>query len=88
MACSMAFSQKCWNWYCNSAAKLDVKSTSNYVGQFNGAAPMYMGILKRMFTEATGVPILEIRKMLILEQGQEIPRQTTFYHSTKSEINN
>jgi len=26
------------------AAKLDVKSTSNYVGQFNGASPMYMSI--------------------------------------------
>jgi hypothetical protein len=28
------------------AAKLDVKSNSNYVGQFNGAAPMYMGIFE------------------------------------------
>lgn len=28
------------------AAKLDVKTTSNYVGQFNGAAPMYMGIFE------------------------------------------
>jgi len=28
------------------AAKLDVKATSNYVGQFNGAAPMYMGIFE------------------------------------------
>jgi hypothetical protein len=28
------------------AAKLDVKSTSNYVGQFNGATPMYMGIFE------------------------------------------
>ncbi|MEI2738307.1 MAG: hypothetical protein V9F01_05935 [Chitinophagaceae bacterium] len=28
------------------AAKLDVKSTSQYVGQFNGAAPMYMGIFE------------------------------------------
>ncbi|MBL0152810.1 MAG: hypothetical protein IPP93_04725 [Chitinophagaceae bacterium] len=28
------------------AAKLDVKSTSSYVGQFNGAAPMYMGIFE------------------------------------------
>ncbi|MES2774148.1 MAG: hypothetical protein V4722_08185 [Bacteroidota bacterium] len=26
------------------AAKLDVKSTSNYVGQFNGTSPMYMSI--------------------------------------------
>jgi hypothetical protein len=26
------------------AAKLDVKTTSNYVGQFNGASPMYMSI--------------------------------------------
>lgn len=26
------------------AAKLDVKATSNYVGQFNGASPMYMSI--------------------------------------------
>ncbi len=28
------------------AAKLDVKTTSNYVGQFNGIAPMYMGIFE------------------------------------------
>ena len=28
------------------AAKLDVKSTSSYVGQFNGTAPMYMGIFE------------------------------------------
>jgi len=28
------------------AAKLDVKSTTNYVGQFNGIAPMYMGIFE------------------------------------------
>ncbi|MBL0145855.1 MAG: hypothetical protein IPP48_08925 [Chitinophagaceae bacterium] len=28
------------------AARLDVKSTSNYVGQFNGAAPMYMGLFE------------------------------------------
>lgn len=28
------------------AAKLDVKSLSSYVGQFNGAAPMYMGIFE------------------------------------------
>lgn len=28
------------------AAKLDVKATSNYVGQFNGIAPMYMGIFE------------------------------------------
>ncbi|NOT50171.1 MAG: hypothetical protein HOP10_02730 [Chitinophagaceae bacterium] len=28
------------------AAKLDVKSSSNYVGQFNGIAPMYMGIFE------------------------------------------
>ncbi len=28
------------------AAKLDVKSGSNYVGQFNGLAPMYMGIFE------------------------------------------
>lgn len=28
------------------AAKLDVKTTSNYVGQFNGAAPMYMSIFE------------------------------------------
>lgn len=28
------------------AAKLDVKTTSSYVGQFNGAAPMYMGIFE------------------------------------------
>jgi hypothetical protein len=26
------------------AARLDVKTTSQYVSQFNGAAPMYMGI--------------------------------------------
>jgi hypothetical protein len=28
------------------AAKLDVKSTTSYVGQFNGIAPMYMGIFE------------------------------------------
>ncbi|MBL7748926.1 MAG: hypothetical protein JNM19_15920 [Chitinophagaceae bacterium] len=28
------------------AARLDVKTTSNYVGQFNGSAPMYMGIFE------------------------------------------
>jgi hypothetical protein len=28
------------------AAKLDVKAASNYVGQFNGAGPMYMGIFE------------------------------------------
>ncbi|MBL7731860.1 MAG: hypothetical protein JNM88_11835, partial [Chitinophagaceae bacterium] len=28
------------------AAKLDVKSTSNYVSQFNGIAPMYIGIFE------------------------------------------
>ena len=28
------------------AAKLDVKTTSNYVTQFNGASPMYMGIFE------------------------------------------
>jgi hypothetical protein len=28
------------------AAKLDVKAASNYVGQFNGAAPMYMGLFE------------------------------------------
>ena len=28
------------------AAKLDVKTTSNYVGQFNGIAPMYMGLFE------------------------------------------
>ena len=28
------------------AAKLDVKATNNYVGQFNGLAPMYMGIFE------------------------------------------
>ncbi|MBL7729175.1 MAG: hypothetical protein JNM68_15880, partial [Dinghuibacter sp.] len=28
------------------AARLDVKAASNYVGQFNGIAPMYMGIFE------------------------------------------
>ncbi|MES2772912.1 MAG: hypothetical protein V4722_01920 [Bacteroidota bacterium] len=28
------------------AARLDVKTTSNYVAQFNGTAPMYMGIIE------------------------------------------
>jgi hypothetical protein len=28
------------------AAKLDVKSSGNYVGQFNGAAPMYIGLFE------------------------------------------
>jgi len=28
------------------AARLDVKTTSNYVGQFNGASPMYIGLFE------------------------------------------
>jgi len=28
------------------AARLDVRTTSNYVGQFNGASPMYMGLFE------------------------------------------
>jgi hypothetical protein len=31
------------------AARLDVKTTSQYVAQFNGAAPMYMGIFENDF---------------------------------------
>jgi hypothetical protein len=42
----VAFSQNVGIGTTTPAAKLDVKTTSNYVGQFNGAAPMYMGIFE------------------------------------------
>lgn len=41
---SVAFSQNVGIGTNVPAARLDVKTTSNYVGQFNGAAPMYMSI--------------------------------------------
>ena len=42
----ISFSQNIGIGTTTPAAKLDVKTTSNYVGQFNGAAPMYMGIFE------------------------------------------
>lgn len=41
-----AFSQNVGIGTTVPAAKLDVKATSNYVGQFNGAAPMYIGLFE------------------------------------------
>lgn len=41
---SFAFSQNVGIGTTTPAARLDVKTTSNYVGQFNGASPMYMSI--------------------------------------------
>ena len=40
----ISFSQNVGIGTTTPAARLDVKTTSNYVGQFNGAAPMYMSI--------------------------------------------
>jgi hypothetical protein len=42
----ISFSQNVGIGTTTPAARLDVKTTSNYVGQFNGAAPMYMGIFE------------------------------------------
>lgn len=44
--CAPAFSQNVGIGTTSPAAKLDVKTTSNYVGQFNGASPMYMSIFE------------------------------------------
>ncbi len=41
-----AYSQNVGIGTTTPAARLDVKTPSNYVGQFNGAAPMYMGIFE------------------------------------------
>lgn len=41
-----AFAQNVGIGTTTPAARLDVKTTSNYVGQFNGASPMYMGIFE------------------------------------------
>ncbi|MBL7732950.1 MAG: hypothetical protein JNM88_17395 [Chitinophagaceae bacterium] len=43
---NVSFSQNVGIGTTTPAARLDVKTTSNYVGQFNGAAPMYMGIFE------------------------------------------
>ena len=42
----ISFSQNVGIGTTTPAARLDVKTTSSYVGQFNGAAPMYMGIFE------------------------------------------
>lgn len=42
----ISFSQNVGIGTTTPAARLDVKTTSNYVGQFNGAAPMYMGLFE------------------------------------------
>jgi hypothetical protein len=44
--CSFVYSQNVGIGTTTPAARLDVKTTSNYVGQFNGSAPMYMGIFE------------------------------------------
>lgn len=41
-----AFAQNVGIGTTSPAARLDVKTTSNYVSQFNGAAPMYIGIFE------------------------------------------
>lgn len=46
LAVSMSFAQNVGIGTTTPAARLDVKTPSNYVGQFNGAAPMYMGIFE------------------------------------------
>ena len=43
---TFSFSQNVGIGTSTPAAKLDVKSTTSYVGQFNGIAPMYMGIFE------------------------------------------
>jgi hypothetical protein len=43
---SISFSQNVGIGTAVPAAKLDVKSTSSYVAQFNGVSPMYMGIFE------------------------------------------
>jgi hypothetical protein len=42
----VTFSQNVGIGTVTPAAKLDVKTTGSYVGQFNGGAPMYMGIFE------------------------------------------
>jgi hypothetical protein len=44
--CSISWSQNVGIGTSTPAARLDVKTTSSYVAQFNGAAPMYMGIFE------------------------------------------
>jgi hypothetical protein len=46
LAGSMSFAQNVGIGTTTPAARLDVKTTSNYVAQFNGTAPMYMGIFE------------------------------------------
>lgn len=46
LSVGFAFAQNVGIGTTTPAARLDVKTTSNYVGQFNGAAPMYMGIFE------------------------------------------
>jgi len=43
---TLSFSQNVGIGTTTPAAKLDVKANSSYVGQFNGLAPMYMGIFE------------------------------------------
>jgi hypothetical protein len=43
---NVSFSQNVGIGTTTPAAKLDVKAASSYVGQFNGLAPMYMGIFE------------------------------------------
>ncbi len=43
---NVSFSQNVGIGTTTPAAKLDVKASSSYVGQFNGLAPMYMGIFE------------------------------------------
>lgn len=43
---TLSFSQNVGIGTVTPAAKLDVKANSSYVGQFNGLAPMYMGIFE------------------------------------------
>jgi hypothetical protein len=46
VAANTGFSQNVGIGTTIPAARLDVKTTSNYVSQFNGAAPMYLGIFE------------------------------------------
>jgi hypothetical protein len=46
LTATISYSQNVGIGTSTPAAKLDVKTNSNYVGQFNGAAPMYMGIFE------------------------------------------
>ncbi len=46
MVCMLSMAQNVGIGTTTPAARLDVKTSSNYVAQFNGAAPMYMGIFE------------------------------------------